>query len=345
MSGGRTERPTPRRLAEARRSGEVPVSRELTGAVSLLAGLAALAACGPWWFAGLAGELRGGLLAALAPDGAPGGVLVAAAVTVLRLSALPALAALAAAAVAGTLQTGGLLSLAPLAPRFDRLDPVRGFTRLFSSARLVGLGLGLLKALLVAAVALRGWRATASTLAQLPRTESLGVALAALLWPLAWRLGGVLLLLGGADLLLVRRRHRRRLRMSREEVRREAREDDGDPRHKAERRRVHRALAEAAPVGRATCLVVNPTHVAVALHHQRGSGQAPRVLAKGTGEAAARLRSQARRAGVPIVRDPPLARALHRLAGVGDEIPEELYDAAAAVLAHLHGGAPAPEAA
>jgi flagellar biosynthesis protein FlhB len=89
--------------------------------------------------------------------------------------------------------------------------------------------------------------------------------------------------------------------------------------------------------------VVNPTPVAVALLHRRGSGEAPRVLAKGTGAAAARLRSQARRAGVPVVRDPPLARALHRLAEVGDEIPEELYDAAAAVLAHLHG-APPPEA-
>jgi flagellar biosynthesis protein FlhB len=83
--------------------------------------------------------------------------------------------------------------------------------------------------------------------------------------------------------------------------------------------------------------VVNPTHLAVALHHHRGSGEAPRVLAKAAGVAAAQLRSRARRAGVPIVRDPPLARALHRLTEVGDEIPEELYDAAAAVLVHLHG--------
>ncbi len=337
MSGSRTERPTPRRLAEARRRGEVAVSRELTGAVSLLAGLAALAACGPWWFGALASEVRGGLLAALRADRAQGGALLSAAVTVLRLSALPALAALAAAVAAGALQTGGLVTLAQLAPKLERLDPFRGLARLLSPARLAALGLGLLKAALVVAVVLHGWRATAATLAQLPRAGSPGGTLAAMLWPLAWRLAGVLLLLGGADLLLVRWRHRRQLRMSRDELRREAREEEGDPRHKAERRRVHRALAEAAPVARATCLVVNPTHVAVALHHQRGSGQAPRVLAKGTGEAAARLRSQARRAGVPIVRDPPLARALHRLAEVGDEIPEELYDAAAAVLAHLHG--------
>jgi flagellar biosynthesis protein FlhB len=328
------------RLAEARRRGEVAVSRELTGAASLLAGLAALAAAGPWWFASLAAEVRSGLLAALAPDRPPGGALLQAGQAVLRLSAIPALAALAAAIGVGALQTGGLFTLGPLAPRLERLDPSRGLSRLCSAARLAALGFGLLKALLVCAAALHGWRATAAALAQLPRAEAPGAALAALLWPLAWRLTGLLLLLGGIDWLLVRWRHRRRLRMSRHEVRREEKEDEGDPRPRAERRRLHRALAEAAPLARATCLVVNPTHLAVALHHQRGSGEAPRVLAKGTGAAAARLRSLARRAGVPVVRDPPLARALHRLAEVGDEIPEELYDAAAAVLAHLHGSSP-----
>jgi flagellar biosynthesis protein FlhB len=84
-------------------------------------------------------------------------------------------------------------------------------------------------------------------------------------------------------------------------------------------------------------VVVNPSHLAVAIRHDRGSPGAPRVVAKGAGRAAAVLRSAARRSGVPIVRDVPLAHALHRLAEVGDEIPEELYDAAAALLVHLHG--------
>ncbi len=90
-------------------------------------------------------------------------------------------------------------------------------------------------------------------------------------------------------------------------------------------------------MSRATVVVVNPTHVAVALRHDRDGDEAPRVVAKGSGTAAARIRSAARRAGIPIVRDVPLARAIHRLAEVGEEIPEELYEAAAAVLAHLHG--------
>jgi type III secretion protein U len=124
--------------------------------------------------------------------------------------------------------------------------------------------------------------------------------------------------------------------MTRDEVRRELREDEGDAERRADRRRVHRALVEAGSVAGATVVVVNPTRVAVALRHDRGGHGAPRVVAKGTGLAAARIRSAARHAGVPIVRDVALARSLHRLAEVGDEIPEELYDAAAALLAHLY---------
>ncbi len=340
MSGARTERPTPRRLAEARRRGEVAVSRELTGAAGLVAGLALVAATAPWWFTALAGEVRGGLSAALRPDLLPSAALHSAALAVLRLSAPPLLAALVVALAVGLLQTGGLLSAAPLAPRLERLDPARGLVRLFSGERLTTLGLSLLKAALVLALAAASWSPAAAALSQLPRAVAPERAVGALLWPLAGRLGALLLGFGALDLLLARWRHERRLRMSRDELRRELREQEGDPALRAERRHAHRALAEAAPLARATCLVVNPTHVAVALHHRRGSGEAPRVLAKGTGAAAARLRAQARRAAIPIVRDPPLARALHRLAEVGDEIPEELYDAAAAVLAHLHGAPP-----
>jgi type III secretion protein U len=152
----------------------------------------------------------------------------------------------------------------------------------------------------------------------------------------ALSLAALLSAFGGLDLALARRRHRKGLMMTREEVVRERREDEGDPRLKAERRRLHRALATAVPVHRATCLVVNPTHIAVALHHAKLDENAPVVVAKGVGEAAARLRGEARRAGVPVIHDVALARALFRLAEVGDEIPEELYEAAAAVLVHVH---------
>jgi type III secretion protein U len=333
---GATEQPTPRRLAEAQRRGEVAVSRDLTGAVALSAGLAALAAEAPSLGGALARQLRSGLAAALTARTPPGPALLEAAGVLARLLGLPLGAALLGALLAGGLQAGGLLALHPVRPQPERLSPGRGLSRLASLDRLALLALGAVKAAVVV-VLTWGWaRAAAPSLATLPRAGSPALAAAALAGSLLPRLGGAILAFALADLLWTRRRHLRTLRMTRDQVRRERRDEEGDPHHQAERKRQHRALLEAPPVARATCVVVNPTHVAVALLHRRDLDEAPRVVAKGLGAAARRIRSEARRAGVPIVRDVALARALHRLAEVGDEIPEELFDAAAAVLVHLH---------
>jgi type III secretion protein U len=343
VSGNRTEQPTPRRLREARRRGEVAVSRELCGAAALLGGLCALAVTAPGAAVELARALRAALEGAV-PAGAPGTIDAAGpalregAWAVLRLSLPAAAAALLAGAAAATLQAGPGFSPEALRPRLERLDPLRGLARLLSPAQLAAAALGVAKA---AVLLLLGWswlRAAAPALANLPRLDPAALWRGLpLLAPLVPRLALALLALGALDLLLVRRRHRRALMMTRDEVRREHREDEGDPSHRAERRRLHRALLDAPPVARATVVVVNPTHLAVALQHRRDGDGAPRVIAKGAGDDAARIRSAARRAGVPIVRDVALARALHRLTEIGDEIPEELYEAAAAVLAHLYG--------
>jgi flagellar biosynthesis protein FlhB len=139
------------------------------------------------------------------------------------------------------------------------------------------------------------------------------------------------------DLALARWRHGRALRMTWPELVRDLREDEGDPRLRSERRRRHGDLLARERLPRAACLGVNPTHLAVVLGHRRGSDEAPVVLAKRRGAAAVSLRRQARRAGLPVVPDAALARALWRLAEVGESIPEELYEAAAVVLARVHG--------
>ncbi|OFX22377.1 MAG: type III secretion protein [Anaeromyxobacter sp. RBG_16_69_14] len=338
MSGNRTEQPTPRRVREARRRGEIAVSRELSGAASLLAGLAALAATAPSTGRTLAAGVRAGLAEAVGPGAEPWPALVHA-LALLALAALPACGAAAlGAAVAGSLQARGLFSLDAVRFRLDRLHLGKGLARLASAERLVATALGLLKA---AAVLLVAWNVVADAapaVAAAPRLDPPAVLrlTSALALRVALSLAALLSAFGGLDLALARRRHRKGLMMTREEVVRERREDEGDPRLKAERRRLHRALATAVPVHRATCLVVNPTHIAVALHHAKHDENAPVVVAKGVGEAAARLRGEARRAGVPVVHDVALARALFRLAEVGDEIPEELYEAAAAVLVHVH---------
>ena len=337
MSASRTEQPTPRRLREARRRGEVARSGELTGAAALLGGLAALIATGPSATGELARLLRAALSAAPGASPDPAAILRAAGAAVVRLSLAPGLAALAAGGLAGALQAGGGFFPEVIRPRLARVAPLRGLRRLVSPVQLFQAALGIAKAFVLVAIAV-SWLRGADGLFELPRASP-GVALRALpaLVALALRLAAAFAVFGVVDWALARRRHHRALMMTRDEVRRELKEDEGDPAHRAERRQRHRALLDAGPVARATVVVVNPTHVAVALRHDRGGDDAPRVVAKGTGLAAARIRSAARRAGVPIVRDVPLARALHRLAEIGDEIPEELYEAAAAVLAHLYG--------
>jgi type III secretion protein U len=338
VSGARTEPPTPRRLREARRRGEVATSRELAGSVALLGGVAALALCGRGIAASLAAALRHDLTAAVGPVAEPWAAVVSA-LALLTRAALPPLAAAAlAGAAAGALQTGGLFTLDAVRFRLAHLDPARGLARLASPERLRAVGFGLARCSVALGAAWACVRSGARAVAAAPSrgagaTLQEGAASAA---RVAVGVGVALAAVGVADLLLARRTLLRRQRMTREEVARERREEDGDPRLVAERRRVHRALASAAPLRRATCLVVNPTHVAVALEHRAGGEDAPQVVAKGVGDAAARLRAAARRAGVPIVEDVALARALYRLADVGDAIPEELYDAVAALLVHLH---------
>lgn len=338
MSAGRTEPPTPRRLREARRRGEVARRAELSGAAALAAGLAALLATAPRIGAALAAAVRGGLAVAVAADADPVAVVRAGLADVARASAVPCLAALAGGAVAGALQVGLAFAPEALRPRLARVDPVRGLRRLLAPSRLVDVALGLAQAAAIVALVAAWARGLAGSVAALPRAGAPALwAVAPAFGGLAIRLAACAALAGAGAWALARRRHLRALRMTPDEVRRERRDDEGDPHVRGERRRLHRAALEAGPVARATCVVVNPTHVAVALRHDRFGDAAPRVLAKGTGDAAARIRSAARRAGVPVVRDVALARALFRLAEVGEEIPESLYDAAAAVLVHLYG--------
>jgi type III secretion protein U len=172
---------------------------------------------------------------------------------------------------------------------------------------------------------------------RLPLLDAPGAGLT-LLRPEALRVWGRVLLLatviGVVDLVLARRRHRRSLRMSRDEVRREHREQEGDPRHRAHRRAAHRQLlasGRARGVKAASVVVVNPVHLAVALRWAPEECDAPYLVARGRGTDARAIRAEALGAGIPVVRDIALARGLVQY-DVGEEVPEELFRAAAVVL-------------
>jgi flagellar biosynthesis protein FlhB len=176
-------------------------------------------------------------------------------------------------------------------------------------------------------------------------------ATATLAWLLArrllWGAAVVSLVLGAADYFFVRRAWRERHRMSKDEVKREHRESEGDPEIKAARRRAHQeALAGSmiAAVKNATVLIVNPTHLATALRYQEDEDEAPVVLAHGEGDLARRLIEAAHQYGVPVVRDVPIAHALKELT-LGEQIPEALYEAVAEVLRELLGSEPGPATA
>jgi flagellar biosynthesis protein FlhB len=344
-----TEEPTPRRLDEARRRGEVAVSRDLVSAAATAAAIGALLAAGSTTVARLTAYWMSSLAAAGAGGGcerALGNGLSALA----RALAAPLGAASIAALAAGLAQTRGLLTLAAVAPRLERLSPAAGLGRLWSGGGLFQAGKGLFKAAVVGLLAwwvVRPQLAGLASLAGAPPRAVLA-ALGSLSARLAVAVGLAALALGVADFLFVRRGHRRRLRMTREEVRRERKESEGDPSHRAERRRLQRELLEQrmiADVRKADLVVVNPDHIAVALRYDARTDAAPVVVASGERLMAEQIKQVARRSGVPIFREVDLARSLRRVAD-GQEIPAPLYEAVAELLRVLQAPpAAAPPAA
>lgn len=333
----RTEAATARRLEQAREQGNVPLSRDLASFAGLAAASLVLMMAGPEMAEGLARRLQ--TLLARPLDFSALGALHQAARAWLGLVVPVALAALLAGAAAMLLQSGFLLNLSALAPDFSRLDPRRGFGRLVGRDHLVECGKSLLKAVVLG---IGIWRVLRAELPDLPRSMDLPAAAlpGAIMRPVARLL---LLLLAAqaviavADMLWVRLRHAQRLRMSREEVKQDRKETDGDPYIKARLRQIRLARMRRrtlAAVPKATLVVTNPTHYAVALAYDRGQAGAPRVVAKGVDEVAARIREVAAAHRVPVVPNPPLARALYTVE-LDAEIPAEHFQAVAELIAYV----------
>lgn len=326
----KTEEPTPRRLARALEQGDVPVSAALVSASSTLVMALLLPSLGrslveqTVWLWRRAPEL-------------PAPVLVEQAIASVVTIVAPALGAAAAvAALVAAVQARGAFAPGKLAPDLSRL--ASGVGSLVSPQRLVGLLRALLTAAIVAHLARRR---LLDLLPSLAATSGQAASAAALVGEAAGALvrDTALVLLASAlvDLLLTLRSWRNKLKMSPDEVKREAKESEGDPQLKAARERAHHELLSQASVHavkEASVVIVNPTHLATALRYQEGEDEAPLVLAKAEGVTAARMIEAARAYNVPVVQDIPLARALHELE-VGDQIPEALYEAVAEVLRSL----------
>lgn len=338
MSGEKTEQPTEKKLRDARKKGQVAKSRELGTAAVVLAVAGALSLAG----ASLLQAMRASFAIVLrAIDGSlvasPGAVLEIVAGLGLRAAAPVLAAALVAGTLASFLQVGPLLAVDSVAPQLSRIDPVKGTKNLFTKKQLIELLKSLFKLLII------GW-VTYSTIRDGTRgilsltgrdAEAALSGAGGLISTVLFRVGGAMAVVAVLDVLYQRWQFLQEQKMSKDEVKREHKESDGDPHTKGERERLRHEILEHGAIERvrtADVLIVNPTHLAIALKYDEDAErEAPEVLAKGMDELAKRMIRAAEESGVPIMRDVPLARALYEMSE-GDEIPEALYEAVAAVL-------------
>lgn len=345
--GDKTQKPTRKRLRDARRKGDVARSKDVGPALVMLAWLALVAWASSFIGTRIAAFAEESLVLAMSqPFGAAAGQLGASAFHLLLVSAAVTLLPAAIIGLAAEFfQVGVILTGEKMKPSLDKLNPVDGLKRMFNIDNLVELLKTMIKAALVITIAVLliwkslpemgellfaqaagGGRQIAG--AALALTRSLTIELA------AWT-SGLFILVAAADAFYARHRFIRDLRMSRRDIRQEHKDNEGDPLLRSQRRQLHQEWANQNAIGaaaRANVLLVNPTHLAVALDYDPQDVPIPVVAARGEGPLAAAMRISAEKAGVPIVRNVGLTRSIWGQASVGDMISEELFEAIAEII-------------
>jgi flagellar biosynthetic protein FlhB len=339
---GKTEQPTQRRLEKAREEGQFAAAREFVSALQFMIFLGVLSAGGAHWFGQFRSTARELFAMAFAPELrvedlthiawkiawrhflplALGGAAVVAATVMFRL-----------------LTTRFGLSLKKLVPDLKRLSPLSRLKEL-PRQNLPSLvqALVLLPLFLWAAYVVARGKIESFLTLPLQSAESGCGLIASSLMDLFWKASGVFLVFGSVDLFRQMRRHKKDLRMSKQDIREEMKDVEGNPQMKARIRRIQRDNARRQmmkAIPKATAVVVNPTHFAVAIRYSMEEMAAPTVVAKGKNYLAQRIRQIAVENQVPIVENPPLAQALYKSVDVGQEIPAHLYRAVAEILAYI----------
>jgi flagellar biosynthesis protein FlhB len=339
--GDRTEAATPRRLQRAREQGQVPISRELAGFAGLAAALLTLLVSGRDAAVDLVRQLSLFISHADA-ERLVGAQAFSWSWQAAAQAAGPLILAVLVAGVGSVLlQTGFMFNASALQLDLGRIDPRRGLARLLSGESVADAAKSLIKLAVMGSAA---WHILAGAVPSLMAlTSASPQRMMDALFPLIVRIFLVVLIVqfavAGLDLLWVRYRHLRQLRMSKHDLREELRETEGDPKIKARVRQIRMQRARKrmlAAVPKATVVLTNPTHYAVALKYDRATHAAPRVIAKGVDLLAERIRDVARERGIPVVPSPALARALYRVE-LDTDIPPEHYQAVAEIIAYVWG--------
>lgn len=339
----RSEKPTKRRLDKAREEGNFPASREFITSIQFLGFVTLATLFAPAFLRSIEELMRKLLALAFTLD-----FTVTSITVIARQVVAPELTPLI---VGGAILTGLTLSaqLATtrlgisfhrLTPNFDRLNPAKRLGSL-PSQNLFQFGQALALLALVGFVVYYEVSENLDLFLELPwmAPRSSAGRVGGVLETLLWRAAAVFLLTGIADLVWQRRRYTKQLQMTKHEIREETKEQESSPHVKARIRRIQRDLSRRkmmAEIPSATAVIVNPTHYAVAIRYSVDAPGAPKVVAKGKNYLALRIRQKALEAQVPIVENPPLARALYSAAEVGQEIPPQLYRAVAEILAYIY---------
>ncbi len=340
----RTEPATPQRKRKARKEGDIAKSQEVSGALAMLV----VAGVISWWFSSSVPEFLAELRHAFKFENwrsltQGGAVEVVHHVGNQVFSiAMPVAAFTMVVGVLGTLmQVGVMFNMSLVKPKGNRINPLNFFKRTFSMDFPISLLRSIFKGMGVVAIAAYGLRdepAKLWKLAYMP-VEQTGLKLQDMAFTVFSRVAAGLLILALLDVLWTRFRHAKKLRMTKQEVKDEMKNAEGDPFIKSARRARARELAMGRlsdNVKEATVVVTNPTHFAVALRYDHAKDPTPRVVAKGRGFKALRIRELAKKFDVPTVENKPLARTLYSSVRIGRTIPVELYRAVAQVLAKVY---------
>jgi flagellar biosynthetic protein FlhB len=342
-SASRTEEATPRRLEQARQQGDVAKTMELPQLASLAASVAVIAALGGWMCRNLAYQLLPFLAHpdAIVLEGGGGTVVARHAVSAaLPVVVIVLLSAGAAGAAGHLVQTGLMFTPDKLKPDFGKLSPLKGLSRIFGPDGLIQFGKSLVK---VAVTATLAWWVIKPHMPEFERLAAMDPAailpfMSDVLRRLLFAFLGLALVVAGFDWLIQKQRFLARMRMSKEELKEEFKNTEGDPHVKARQRqiRIERAKRRMmAAVPKATLVVMNPTHYAVALRYEQGEDAAPVCVAKGLDVIALKIREVAEEHKVPVIEDPPLARALYASVEIDDMIPPAHYEAVAKIIGFI----------
>lgn len=344
FAGEKTEKPTPRKLQEARRKGQIARSPELASAMIVLGAVLTLKLLAGFYMDNLTNYMQISFsqnLSLALTDGNVRQLFVSVLLFVGKMSLPVVGVAFITGFTASYLQVGGIFTMEPIMPKLEKLNPISGFKRIFSQRTVVELIKSLIKVSMIGYIVYIEITGEIGRLSDLMRMETADIVsvIGDIAFSILWKSALLLLALALFDYFYQRYDHEKSLRMSKEEIKEEYKKTEGNPMIKGKIKERQRAMAMRRmmqDVPKADVVITNPTHFAIAIRYDADRMDAPIVLAKGIDELAQRIKQIARENEVVLVENKPLAQTLYRSVDIGGAIPQELFQAVAEVLAYVY---------